>query len=52
MVALGNFRVGFAFGMSISCCLSSFHLLWVANTNEVSGGIWAVLKSDMTSQIW
>ena len=41
MVRLANICVGFAFVMSISCCLSTLSLHWVPNTNAVSGGIWA-----------
>ena len=39
MVALGNIHVGLTFGVSISCCLSNFHLRWVPDTKMVSGGI-------------
>ena len=28
MIKLGNFRIGFTLGMSISCCFSTFRLSW------------------------
>ena len=41
MVHVEHARVGFALGMSISCCLSHYRLRKVANANVVSAGIWA-----------
>ena len=53
MVVLDNFCDGFALGMSISCCLSSFCSRWVANVKTVSGGIWALsLYSTATQNTW
>ena len=42
-------RVGFVFGMPISCCLCQFHLCWVANSDAFSGGIWAYVYSQSTT---
>ena len=39
MVMLGNIRVGFVLGMSMSCCLSPFPPALLPNVNAVSGGI-------------
>ena len=36
---VGHFCVGFALGMSISCCLCTFSKRWATNANAVSGGI-------------